>query len=204
MIKYTDTMLKYLKEHSKVYSRKELTWRFNFIFHKHQTVNAIKKICAFYGFKAATDGKFVDGHDAWNKDMDVEEYKTHFTEESYLSSTQDTLPHDYKYKVGDRCYQSVNGKKVPYIVVSTEPGVELKHRCKPETLYVWEKIHGPVPDGYSIMHLDGDNMNNDISNLIMVSDYERLIINSYGWQCHPEIMKTGLMIAKLNKALKTT
>lgn len=34
--------------------------------------------------------------------------------------------------------------------------------------YNWELVNGPMPDGMSIVHMDGDRMNNDISNLSMV------------------------------------
>jgi len=36
-------------------------------------------------------------------------------------------------------------------------------------VYVWEKHNGPVPDGFSVHHLDKDPRNNDISNLALMS-----------------------------------
>ena len=34
--------------------------------------------------------------------------------------------------------------------------------------HVWEKKHGKIPDGYAVIHLDGDNANHDIENLLAV------------------------------------
>ena len=34
---------------------------------------------------------------------------------------------------------------------------------------VYEKHHGPIPSGYDVHHRDGDKLNNDISNLELLS-----------------------------------
>lgn len=47
----------------------------------------------------------------------------------------------------------------------------LKHRK------VWEEVYGKIPDGFEIHHVDGNNKNNDISNLKMVSIREHLSIH---------------------------
>lgn len=35
--------------------------------------------------------------------------------------------------------------------------------------YVWEKHHGPIPEGYQVHHLDKNKLNYDISNLCLLS-----------------------------------
>ena len=44
--------------------------------------------------------------------------------------------------------------------------------------YVWEKEHGPIPKGYEIHHIDGNTMNNDITNLMMVTIKEHKEIHA--------------------------
>jgi len=36
--------------------------------------------------------------------------------------------------------------------------------------YVWEREHGPIPAGASIVHVDGDSMNDDPGNLMLIAD----------------------------------
>lgn len=31
--------------------------------------------------------------------------------------------------------------------------------------YLWEKVHGPVPAGHFVVHVDGDKLNDDLANL---------------------------------------
>ena len=165
---YTDEQKLYLKEHCKV-SRKQLTEMFNEKFGEHRTLCGIKTYCKRHGFhKVEGDGRFVNGHKAWNKDMPIEELKAHYTEESYANATADTLPRHTKYKIGDRFFNKENGKPIPYILTSTEHYVDLKKRGIRESKYVWEKYNGPVEDNCFVWNLDGDLMNNDISNLVLI------------------------------------
>ena len=45
--------------------------------------------------------------------------------------------------------------------------------------YIWEKNNGPIPEGYVVHHKDHNKMNNDISNLEMVSDIEHRLEHPY-------------------------
>lgn len=40
--------------------------------------------------------------------------------------------------------------------------------------YLWERNHGPIPRGYSVVHLDGDSMNDDPSNLACLNHAENI------------------------------
>lgn len=37
--------------------------------------------------------------------------------------------------------------------------------------WLWEQTHGPIPKGYVIHHKDGNKMNDDLSNLEMMTSY---------------------------------
>ena len=39
---------------------------------------------------------------------------------------------------------------------------------------VWEETHGPIPDGYVIHHIDHNKLNNDLSNLQIMTVYAHL------------------------------
>lgn len=64
-------------------------------------------------------------------------------------------------RMGDRRYYRPNGK---YVLA----GVETLHR------EVWKEAHGPIPEGCHIHHIDGDTLNNDISNLACVPGREHI------------------------------
>jgi hypothetical protein len=50
-----------------------------------------------------------------------------------------------------------------YVYLRTEEGCVLKHR------HVWEQVHGPVPDGYVIVFIDGNRQNCSLDNLQLIS-----------------------------------
>lgn len=68
---------------------------------------------------------------------------------------------------GIKFYSSGNG-----YLKNTEKGLWL-HR------YIWEKYNGPIPEGYVIHHKDHNKLNNDISNLEMISDREHRLEHPY-------------------------
>jgi hypothetical protein len=46
--------------------------------------------------------------------------------------------------------------------------------------WIWEQANGPIPEGHVIHHVDGDNQNNSIENLMMVTTHEHARIHQ-GW-----------------------
>lgn len=50
-----------------------------------------------------------------------------------------------------------------YVYLRIESGCVLKHR------HVWEQTHGPVPDGYVIVFIDGNRQNCSLDNLQLLS-----------------------------------
>ena len=48
-------------------------------------------------------------------------------------------------------------------------GAPINGKRKRLHVYIWEKENGPVPNGFNVHHVDEDKMNNDISNLKLLS-----------------------------------
>ena len=71
-------------------------------------------------------------------------------------------------------YGTINPKGYRRIWV-TENG---KRRMAMEHRVVWELHNGPIPEGMQIHHIDGDKLNNDISNLECVYPTEHKRIHS--------------------------
>ena len=68
----------------------------------------------------------------------------------------------------------------------------------PKHRLIYEKEHGPIPDGCKVIFADGNRENFDIDNLVLVSSSEELILNQKRLLTNDkEITKTGVLIAKV-------
>lgn len=54
--------------------------------------------------------------------------------------------------------------------------------------YVWECVNGPVPAGYTVIHLDNDKTNNQISNLRLVPDSIKRAFAASGFSKMPKVL----------------
>lgn len=64
--------------------------------------------------------------------------------------------------------------------------------------FVWEKANGPIPPGKKVIHLDGDRMNCDISNLELIDDGEIAVVNCHlGLSSDPELNRTIINTGRL-------
>lgn len=109
------------------------------------------------------------------------------------------------FKKGNRPinYKAVGSERIDtdgYTLVKTEnPNIwTLKHKV------IWEKENGKVPEGHKLLFKDANPQNITLENLILITDYEMLILNRKKliFQ-NPELTKTGVLIARLDgKILK--
>ena len=85
-----------------------------------------------------------------------------------------------------------------WIKVNDNPGPHnIAKRWMPRARYVWEQAHGPIGDDVSILHLDGDSLNDDLSNLQIVTNKECLVMNKNNLiYKDPELTKEGYLIAQ--------
>lgn len=72
---------------------------------------------------------------------------------------------------------------------------EFVHRAE------WEKHNGLIPKGKMVSFLDGDKDNCDISNLVLIDNYENMELNRSKLRFdNPEFTKAGVTVAKLKVA----
>ena len=84
-----------------------------------------------------------------------------------------------------------------YPVVKIQDG-KLNSNFEFKARLVWKEAYGDVPKGKRILHLDGDRMNCDLSNLILVDDSEMLVANRhFGLSQDPEINKVIFNTSRL-------
>ena len=73
----------------------------------------------------------------------------------------------------------------------------LKHRK------VWEEHHGPIPKGHSIVFLDGDRTNYDITNLACLSKNEIARMNqNHLFTSNADLTKSGIGLTKLTNKIR--
>lgn len=52
-------------------------------------------------------------------------------------------------------------------------------RCVPYAWHVWEQAHSPIPQGWLIRHKDGDTLNDELSNLMLIDRAKHLRMTSH-------------------------
>ena len=68
---------------------------------------------------------------------------------------------------------------------------------------VKDQVYGDAPEGYAIVHLDGDTTNNDLENLMAVPRSTLALMTRYGfWSSEAIVTETGIAWCDLYKAIK--
>ena len=104
-----------------------------------------------------SNGRFEKGHTPWNKDM--HDFRPSVATE--FKKGQYTMSGHPSWKGG----LQRAGKECMWVNVST--GVR---KARPRLVY--EEHYGPIPKGFVIFHIDGDNKNDCLENLEAISRAE--------------------------------
>lgn len=84
-----------------------------------------------------------------------------------------------------------------YILIKVQDG-KLNRNWMPKHRYLYEQEYGKIPEGYKLIFADGNKLNFDLDNLVLVSYSEELIMNRRGLiSDNADITKTGSIIAKV-------
>ena len=66
----------------------------------------------------------------------------------------------------------------------------------------WEQVHGPVPKGSCLIFKDGNRLNCDVDNLLLVTRGELAVMNRKGLcKSNPEATEAGLILAQYIRAV---
>lgn len=198
--RYSPEQEKFLADNAPQMSRKELTERFNREFGTSKSVLAIKSWCNMRGYNSSNTGRFEKGNVSWQTGLSKEEYKSHFTQESFERGLEKMLQSNKTRKIGDEIV--IAG--VPWIVTSLEYGIPFSDRRTPKRRVVWENHYGEIPKDCCIINLDGDPMNCDISNLYCLQKkYVPLIGKNQWWFGNAELTLTAIKWCELQGAIKS-
>ena len=195
--KYTPEQDAWLREHAQL-SRAELTARFNEAHGTTLTQTAIRRHCIRHRILTGRTGRFEDGNISWQTGLHGEDYWAHFKPETRAAAVERITPKTV-YADGEVvAFPSQKGKRR---VCVTKADGSREYRCM--TGMIWEAAHGPLPEDHRLIHLDGDEANDDLDNIRAIPQSWMSIIASFGGLTrNREINEAKLAYCELKAALK--
>ena len=186
---YPQEVVDFILENHKGSGPKKMSDLLNAAFGRTYTKSQIKAYYGNHGLTSGNDGRFRKGNVPPNKNK----------KGVYAPGSEKGW-----FKKGDipKNHRPVGSERVDtdgYTLVKTkEPNVwTLKHKV------IWEKVNGKVPTGHKLLFKDGDSKNITLENLILITDYEMLVLNRRKLIFRdPELTKTGVLIARLDGKIK--
>ena len=199
---YSDEQVQFLIDNHTI-PRKELTERFNKRFGTNKSVTTLKGVCNRYGLYTGRDGRFTtESSPRWQKGLSSEEFKSHYSDESFGAMVNPMIKSNRQHKVGDE----IERHGASYIVLSEESGVAWDKRIKSKAVCVWEEANGIIPEGYILVHIDGDLTNCELDNLrALPFSYIRQfrwMFNGKWADAHPELKKSAIAVCDLLEVCK--
>lgn len=186
--RYVDEEIEFLKKYGPICQHSELEKRYEETFRKFKSGVGLRCKCKKLGIEFDHDEwkKLNPDKTVWNKGMPTEEYLS-------------TFKFDHRtVHVGDERIAK-NGA----ILVA----IENKHCAFPvyitKSRYIYEQKYGKIPEGYVVMHLDGDLRNDDLDNLVSVPKaYQSYFLRNHWHSDNKEFTKACLKYCELVECIK--
>ncbi len=176
----------YLKEITPGHHYKEIQELMNKKFNLNLTLAQINGAIGRYKLNTGFNGQFKKGCIPANKGIKG------LTGANKTSFKKGEIPKNYRPVGSERI--NVDG----YIEIK----VEDPRKWKLKHIVIWEKENGPLPGGCAIIFGDGNKLNLNIDNLILVTRKQLLIMNRNKLiQKDIELTKIGLSIAKVHEKI---
>ena len=188
-MKYTDEMKQFILDNYKGRYNQELADLFNQKFNTNITSRMIKSYKANNKLNSGLTGKFRKGQTPHNKGKKMP--KEVYEKVKHTMFAKGNVPPNHRPVGSERI------SKDGYIEVKVaEPN---KWRLKQRVVY--EEAKGKIPEGCTIIFLDGNKRNFDIDNLRCITRSELLYLNCNGLNNSNEITETGILMARLDLSL---
>lgn len=197
-IPYTAKELAWIKRHCTM-PRREAHARFCRMFSRSDvSLIHFNALCKRKGWATGRTGCFVKGQVPYNKGK-ARPYNANSARTQFKKGR---LPHNTKYLGHERLDK--NGY-LEISVAETNPHTGYERRYVLKHRYLWEQKNGQVPKGHALKCLDGNRLNTDPSNWVLIS---RSLLPSLAgrWglnydQAAPEVRPVLLTMAKLKHAM---
>lgn len=186
-MKYTDEMKQFILDNYKGRYNQELADLFNQKFNTNITSRMIKSYKANNKLNSGLTGKFRKGQTPHNKGKKMP--KEVYEKVKHTMFANGNVPPNHRPVGSERI------SKDGYIEVKVaEPN---KWRLKQRVVY--EEAKGKIPEGCTIIFLDGNKQNCNIDNLRCITRSELLYLNCNGLNNSNEITETGILMARLDR-----
>lgn len=198
-INWTDEQKQFLSDNRNV-RRKELLEQFNQKFDKNICLSAFKGFMQRHNIFSDNNGRFKNGDVAWNAGITGEDYFAHYDREKVQENCKKMHEANRTAILGEE--KIING--VPYVrVVAGRRTKSRNEAWERKRLVVWRLAYGAVPKGHLIIHLDGDRMNCELSNLVcMPKKYMTLLSKNQWFTKDKRITESAIKWCELHFALK--
>lgn len=193
---FTDEQKDFMRKYGPDMGRKDLWELFNQHFGTDVKYNTIRTWCTRHNISSPNGtGKFTsETSPRWNVCLSKDEFRSHFTEESFEHLVSPMRLSNIKYSIGDEIVRH----NIPYIVVNDTFGCGLDGRIEKKSRYVWKQHHGDIPADHMIINMDNDPMNCDISNLRCIpTKYRAFLLHNSWWDVPVEIKEVALKWCEL-------
>lgn len=182
--KFPDDIISFIKENVKGKSTSELTVLVNQTFSTAYTEAQIKTCKANRHLTSSLITRFSKGNIPHNKGL--KGICAQGSEKGWFKKGH--TPKNHKPVGSERI--SVDG--YVYIKIKEPRTWVLKH------VHVYERHHGPIPQGMIVTFKDGNKQNCNIENLLLMNRSESMIMSHFKLRTeNPELMETGLLVSKI-------
>lgn len=189
--KYTPEEIEFLRQNVPGRTLKEFQYLFNKKFNLNVGEESLQNAKFRYNIKSGiTGGQFCKGNIPVNKGKKWSEYMPQESQQGALRTTfkKGNIPHNHRPVGSERITRD------GYIEIKIkEPNKwKLKHRL------LYENKYGEIPKGHKLIFADGNKLNLNLDNLILVSSSEELIMNRNKLFFDDKTLtKTGALVSKV-------
>lgn len=187
--RYTPEHKAFLKDGYASLSLPSLTEAFNAKFGMSMSEMQIRACLRNHRIRSGRTGFFTKGNRPWNTGVKGR-----------------TPPNSGQFKPGNmpknkRRLWSERISKDGFVEISVperNPHTDEPTRFKQKHVWLWEGHHGPVPKDHALIFKDGNRLNCEIGNLMLVTRAELLCLNLHNYRAtNPELRPSVLALAKV-------
>ncbi|HBR8099400.1 TPA: HNH endonuclease [Klebsiella variicola subsp. variicola] len=187
--KYTTTQILFLQQNVKGVTARELTEMFNACFETNKSLDAIRQYLRATGLSTflLSTPRYTDEQLTFiyaNKDLTISELTERFNKRFGTRK----MPKHIKYAKKARGWLREPKNRRP----NQAQRIRVNKKNVRLDVYVYECVHGKLPAGYTVIHLDNDFSNNSIDNLRAAPQGIRHAFSMSGYAKMPQVLAPAL------------